>query len=63
MTYLVRDTVPLDVPVHHNYNKNYWIVVFVSFGVVVAAAVGAVDYDEDFVGADSVRVVIAETET
>ena len=73
-TYLRPDIVPPHVPVHHNYNKNYLIVAFVSFGVavvVVAAAVVAavgdvavVVVDDSFVaGMDAVHVGTAEKET
>ena len=73
-TYLRPDIVPPHVPVHHNYNKNYLIVAFVSFGVavvvvvaaaaVVVAAVGvaAVDVDDSVAG-DAVHVGTAEKET
>ena len=69
-TYLRPDIVPPHVPVHHNYNKNYLIVAFVSFGVavVVAAAVGVAAVDDVVVDSvvavgDVVHVGTAEKET
>ena len=75
--YLRPDIVPPHVPVHHNYNKNYLIVAFVSFGVavvvvvvaaaaVVVAAVGVAAVDvavDDSVAGDAVHVGTAEKET
>lgn len=64
MTYLRQDIVQPHVLVHHNYNKNYLIVVFVSFGVAatVVGVAAVVDVDDFVVDGGAVQET-AEKET